>query len=57
MTNASLFFFFPFIPIGHPHPPSIAAFLIGTLSMAKVGIVGQRAEPKPEEVTIELGQR
>lgn len=58
MTDASLFFF-PF----HPHrsppspAPSIAAFVIGILSMAKVGIVGHTGEKKSEEVTVELGQR
>ena len=42
---------FPFIPF------SLTACIIALVSMAKVGIVGQRGEAKPEEDTLELGER
>jgi len=35
----------------------IFACLIAVVSMAKVGIVGHRVAPKPEEVNVELGER
>ena len=37
--------------------PPFSACVIAIVSMAKVGIVGQREEPKPEEVVVELGER
>jgi len=35
----------------------VLACLIGVVSMAKVGIVGYRGEVKPEEESVELGER
>jgi len=47
MTDA-----FPF-----PFTSSPAACLITIVSMAKVGIVGQREDTKPGEESVELGER
>ena len=50
--------FFPFIRYWLPPSPLAPACVIGVVSMAKVGIVGQRGDAKPEEETvIELGER
>lgn len=52
------FFFFPLFPfIRYWLPLPSPACLIGIVSMAKVGIVGQRGDAKPEGDTVELGER
>lgn len=47
----------PFPFLSHLLAASLAACLIAIVSMAKVGVVGQRGDAKEEEDTVELGER
>jgi len=57
MTNRPFAFLSPLRFDPPAHPLSLAACLIGVVSMAKVGIVGQRGNAKVEEESVELGER